>query len=114
MLTFLFKRCLNEEEIPTKWRNSNISTVHTRGRRIYSRVLRSLIEEDIKDKQPEEQAGFLTGKTTTDNNIETHTAFIALEKAYDSIPVSKLWQAMQKLDIRPSLVRAVQHYYKPN
>jgi len=69
--------------------------------RLYGKILRDFIEGENKDE--EEQSGFRTGRSCTDNifcmeqviekrnatNQETHLLFVDLTKAYDSIPLSK-------------------------
>lgn len=73
MLRKLFERCLTGEKIPEEWRQSYITCIHKKGTktdpknykgiavipiagRMYSRILKNLIEEDIVNKQAEEQA----------------------------------------------------------
>lgn len=89
MLRKLFERCLNGEKPPEKWRTSYISTIHKKEAksdpenykgnaviptigRVYSRISKNLIEEKIKDKQLEEQAGFRAGRSTMDNGQLLH------------------------------------------
>lgn len=145
MLKNLYERCLNGEDIPTEWGTSHIIPIHKKGAkddpknfrgiaviptiaRIYSRILRNLIEEEIVNKQPEEQAGFRAGRSTTDNiftlkiacekrvqrNRETHIAMIDLEKAYDSVPLSELWGSLTQLKISDTLINATRKYYTKN
>jgi hypothetical protein len=72
--------------------------------RLYSKILRDLIEEDNKDE--EKQSGFRTGRSCTDifckkqviekrnaTNQETHLLFVDLTKAYDSTPISKFMES---------------------
>jgi hypothetical protein len=67
--------------------------------RLYGKIHRDLIEEENKNE--EEQSGFRTGRSCTDNtfcmkqvienrnttNQETHLLFVDLTKANDSIPI---------------------------
>ena len=75
--------------------------------RLYGKILRDLIEEENKDE--EEQMDFEQQRSCTDNifclkqvtekknatNQETHLLFVDLTKAYDTIPVSKLWESWE-------------------
>jgi len=86
-------------------------------------MLRDLIEEENKDEQ--EQRGFRTGRSCTDNilcmkqviekrnvtNQETHLLFVDLTKAYDSIPILKMWEVLGELNINNTLVTALQNLY---
>jgi hypothetical protein len=84
MLTWVINRCLNGEEVPQQWKVAFISLIHTKGSkedcsnsrgilvtsvmsRLYGKIHRDLIEEENKDE--EEQSGFQTGRSCTDNII---------------------------------------------
>ena len=86
----------------SNYRGISVTSVMSR---LYGKIPRDLIEEENKD---EEQSGFRTGRSCTDNifcmkqviekrnatNQETHLLFVDLIKAYDSIPISKLWEVL--------------------
>ena len=131
----MFERGLNGEAIPEEWLTSYITPLHKKGPkdntknyrgiavissigRIYSRVLKILLEKEMS--QAEEQAGFRARRSTVDNlftlkillekrvqrDRETHIALIDLEKAYDSVPISALWRAMEDARISKTLINA--------
>ena len=116
MLAWVINRCLKGEETPQQWKVAYMSSIHKKGSkkdcsnyraisvtsvmsRLYGKILRDLIEEENEN---EEQSGFRTGRSCTDNifcmkqviekrnatNQETHLLFVDLTKAYDSIPIS--------------------------
>lgn len=94
--------------------------------RLYGRILRNLIEDDFRQNEEEEQSGFRAGRSCTDNvfclkqiiekraakNIETHITFVDLQKAYDTVPIRKLWETLEKSSINYTLICAVQELYK--
>jgi hypothetical protein len=69
----------------------------------------------------EEQAGFRAGRSCIDNifcitqmiekkkatNRQLHLLFIDLKKAYDSIPLNKVWETVGRLAINTSLIEAI-------
>ena len=73
--------------------------------RLFGRIARGLTETENSDKEEEEQAGFRAGRSCNDNTFvlkqliqkqlsvgkEVHSLFIELKKAYDNIPLIKLW-----------------------
>ena len=89
--------------------------------RLYGKILRDLIEEENKDE--EEQSGFRTGRSCTDNifcvkqviekrnatNQETHLLFVDLTKTYDSIPILRLWEVLGELNINNTLIKVLQN-----
>jgi len=91
--------------------------------RLYGKILRDLTEEENKDE--EEQSGFRTGRTCTDNifcmkqviekrnatNQETHVLFVDLTKVYDSILILKLWEVLGESNINNTLIKALQNLY---
>jgi len=91
--------------------------------RLYVKILRDLIEEENKDE--EEQSGFRTGRSCTDNifcmkqviekrnatNQETHLLFVDLTKAYGSIPISKLWEVLGESNFNNTLIKALKNLY---
>ena len=44
-------------------------------------------------------------------NQETHLLFVDLTKAYDSIPISKLWEVLGESNINNTLIKALQNLY---
>jgi len=81
MLTWVINRCLNGKEAPQQWKVAYISSIHKKGSkkdcanysgisvtsvmsRLYGKILGDLTEEENKY---EEQSGFQTGRSCTDN-----------------------------------------------
>jgi len=91
--------------------------------RLYGKILRNLIEEENKDE--EEQSGFQTGRSCSDNifcmkqviekrnatNQETHLLFVDLTKAYDSVPISKVWEVLGESNIKNTLIKTPKNLY---
>jgi hypothetical protein len=44
-------------------------------------------------------------------NQETHLLFVDMTKAYDSIPISKLWEVLGESNINNNLIKALQNPY---
>jgi len=44
-------------------------------------------------------------------NQETHLLFVDLTKAYDSIPILKLWEVLGESNINNTLIKALQNLY---
>jgi hypothetical protein len=42
----------------------------------------------------------------------THLVFIDLSKAYDSVPVRKLWEVLEGSPISISVIKAIKHLYE--
>jgi hypothetical protein len=74
----------------------------------------------------EEQSGFPAGRSCIDNiscltqmigkkgatNRDSHLLFIDLTKAYDSVPLNKLWETLDKSTINARLIEAIKSLYK--
>jgi hypothetical protein len=41
---------------------------------------------------------------------ETHLVFVDLKKAYDSIPINKIWEALENSGICTQIIQAVKIY----
>lgn len=145
MLKHMFSRCMNGENPPQEWRTSYLTPIHKKGSRdnetnyrgiavigsigrLYSKIIRNKIEEEIKGKIGEEQCGFTAGRSVIDNIFtlkqliekrtrrgrEVHLGFIDLQKAYDNVPVARVWEEMDGLQISENLIGATQNLYKNN
>lgn len=93
--------------------------------RIYVRILKNKIEHEYSAMEAEEQAGFRAGRSTIDHlfvltqivekkiayNQEVHLLFVDLKKAYDSIPLVKLWEALQHTNINAETIKAIKSLY---
>ena len=104
-----------------------ISVIATMGR-LYGKILQNKLEENIRGKIGEEQAGFTAGKSCVDHiytlqqliekkttkNREVHLTFVDLRKAYDTVPRNKLYTALNKLKIPIRLKNAIKNLYKNN
>ena len=94
--------------------------------RLFGRILRDLIENEYSDKEAEEQAEFRAGRSCNDNTFvikqliekqlsvgkEVHLLFIDLKKAYDNIPLIKLWKALEDTRISYTLIKTVKELYR--
>ena len=74
----------------------------------------------------EEQSGFGAGRSCVDNifcitqiiekkkttNMELNLIFIDLTNAYDSVPLNKLWETLDKSTINTGLIEAIKSLYK--
>ncbi|XP_046662938.1 uncharacterized protein LOC124355828 [Homalodisca vitripennis] len=140
-LVTLFQKCLDGEEIPKEWKIAHISSLYKKGDkkncenyrglsvtastgRLYGRKLRDRIEQEITDKK--EQNGFRPRWSCIDNvfclkqmiektlahNAELHIAFIDLKKAYDSITIKRLWEALENSEINIKYINAVKNMYE--
>jgi hypothetical protein len=89
-------------------------------------LLAKLVESEYKNKEMEEQSGFRAGRSYIGNilcitqmiekkkatNRELHLVFIDLTKAYDSVPLNKLWEPLDKSTINTRLIEAIKSLYK--
>lgn len=101
-------------------------TVNCSFYRLYGKILTSLITTDYHIYQTEEQAGFRAGRSTVDNIFcltqimekimatgrELHMVFVDLTKAYDTVPIKKLFDVLESSPINITLVKAVKNLYK--
>ena len=116
-LAKLYTKCLSERRIPTEWKNAKMMMIILKKgdnkkdiknyrwlcllSNIYNvlmEVLTKGLEKTLDENQPQEQAGFTSGYSTTDNihvvnqlkeenrecNIPLCIAFVYYEKAFDS------------------------------
>ena len=140
LLAYVFNRFLKDDELPPEWKNAYISNLHKKGdrkkpsnyrglsvtnslSRLYGRIIKNRLEKEAESV--EEQSGFCAGRSCIDNistlrqllekrmarNLETHLVFVDLQKAYDSVPLVKLWPAMIESGVSRILVRAVKALY---
>jgi hypothetical protein len=96
--------------------------------RLYTKILKNKLEEEIKDHIGDVQSRFRAGRSCVDNLFvlqqltekqatvgeETHLALIDLEKAYDSIPRNKLWEVLKRCNTDPKLVEVITEIYENN
>ena len=133
----IFNKCLlHGDDIPEDWNIAYISSIYKKGDkkacqnyrgisvtsamgRLYGRILKHRIETNIEDI--EEQSGFRAGRSCIDNifvlqqilekrkshNLSTHIIFVDLEKAYDTVPLKRLFETLTKFGLSNSYVRAV-------
>ena len=93
--------------------------------RLYGKLIRNIIEQEYGPYEIEEQTGFRTGRSCVDHifsltqinekkvatNRDVHLLFVDLTKAYDTIPVQKLWQVLEKSPINNTVITAVKQLY---
>jgi len=74
----------------------------------------------------EEQSGFRAGRSCIDNifcitrkieektatNSELHLLFIDLTKAYDTLPLNKIWETLDRSAVNTRLTEAIKSLYK--
>lgn len=140
-LTSIFNKCLRGEEVPSEWKMAFITSIFKKGDktvcsnyrgisvtasigRLYGRILKERIENQMTEM--EEQSGFRSGRSCIDNvfclkqltekliacGSEVHMIFIDLKKAYDSVPVNRLWEAMERNGVDKLHINLVKKLYE--
>ncbi|XP_060524437.1 uncharacterized protein LOC132700877 [Cylas formicarius] len=85
-----------------------------------------ILEREYTNSEAEEQAGFRAGGSVVDHlfcvtqliekmsafNKEIHLLFVDLKKAYDTIPLTKLWEALDKTNLSVNIIRSVKELYR--
>ena len=96
--------------------------------KLYERIVERRLRDKVESKLGKWQHGFRPGKSTIDLifamkmmceknwewNKEVYACFIDLEKAFDRVDRSKLWEVLRKpeYDIDPKLIRVIMSIYK--
>lgn len=111
---------------PRKCENYRGITVTSTFSRLYGRVLRDLVETEYELIEAEEQNGFRAGRSCMDNIFclkqlmekkistgrELHLLFIDLAKAYDNVPIQRLWKALENTNISTRVIKAIKELYR--
>ena len=141
ILAYIFNRCLfMHDKLPEDWKLGYLTPIYKKGPkndcanyrgitvlatmgRLYGRVIRKRLEKEITIG--EEQSGFTAGRSCTDNmfslkqivekrklkNLETHLIFIDLEKAFDAVPIHRLFSILDKLNVNRHYICAIKEMY---
>lgn len=90
--------------------------------RVYGELSKRRKGAEYTDIELEEQAGFRAGYhlfTVTQVLVkkiakyqEIHLLYIDFQKAYDSIPLEKLWETIQQTNFNANVNKAVKNLYK--
>lgn len=110
---------------PNNYRGLSINCTLTR---LFGKIIKKELYEAAGDKIGEDQSGFTRNRSCVDNlfiiqqliekrnsrDEETHLALVDLEKAYDSVPRLKLWQALHSLGLNPQLIKLLKELYNDN
>ncbi|XP_044751717.1 uncharacterized protein LOC123311711 [Coccinella septempunctata] len=93
--------------------------------RLYGKVLRNIVEEEYGPQEIEQQAVFRAGRSCIDHifslmqlnekkvatNREVHLLFVDLTKAYDSVPIQRLWGVLERSPIDNTILKAIKQLY---
>lgn len=93
--------------------------------KIYSRILDNRIRREVEHKLGEHQSGFRPGRSVQDHifslrqiiekiieyDKDLHVGFIDLTKAFDTIPRTHLWKAMDHFEVSKQLQQAIKSFY---
>jgi len=94
--------------------------------RLYGKIIKHFLEQEISQIETEEQAGFRVGRSTIDyifclkQLIEKkivvdqllYLLFVDLEKANDSVPLQNLLKALEHYNISNSIIRTIKRLYE--
>ena len=143
VLHMLFQKIWDQEEIPDDWSKSLIVKLPKKGdltacgnwrgitliptaAKVMGRVIITRIRDGINQQLRDEQAGYRSGRSTTEqifvlrNIIEQviewnsclYLCFVDFEKAFDSVHRETLWHLLKSYGIPTKLVNMVKAMYK--
>jgi hypothetical protein len=89
-------------------------------------MLAKLVESEYENMEVEEQLGFRAGRSCIDNNFyiiqiiekkkainrELNLLSIDLTRAYDNVPLDKIWETLDKSTINKRLIETIKSLYK--
>ena len=142
LLTTLFQRIDKVVRIPTEWQKSTLVPIYKqkgdiqqcsnyRGvklmshtKKLWERVVDCRVREEVTIS--EEQLGFMPGRSTTEaifalrqlyekyneKQRPLHSAFVDLEKAYDTVPHDLVWSCLRQKNCPQKYIRAIQVIYE--
>ena len=141
-LTQLFNRCLSEGRVPSSWKNASVVLIHKKSDttdiknyrpisllpvicKVFSHILLQRMLQALEQHQPQEQAGFRPGFSTTDHihvvsqlqekvkeyKIPLCFAFVDYEKAFDSIEFTPLFTALANQGVDPAYITILRDLY---
>ena len=141
-LTQLFNRCLSDRRVPSSWKNASVVLIHKKGDtadirnyrpisllpviyKVFSHILLQRMLQTLEQHQPQEQAGFRPGFSTTDHihvvsqlqekaneyKIPLCFAFVDYEKAFDSIEFTPLFTALANQGVDPAYITILKDLY---
>ena len=145
MLVRLFNQAWGKEKVPDDWKKGIIVKLPKKGDlsvcgnwrginllsvpgKIFCRVLLQRIRQGVDKRLREEQAGFRSGRSCTDQifvlrniveqslewNSSLYINFIDFEKAFDSIHHPSLWHIMNLYGLPPKVINIVKDMYANN
>ena len=96
------------------------------GDKIYAKIITQCLKTISETILLEEQNGFRVGRSCIDNvfiiketvdkrrkfNLETHMAFLDLEKAFERVNQNQLWQILNRRGIPYHLIEVIKSLYK--
>ena len=137
-ITELFNKCIKDENIPSIWKTAIVVPIHKKGSmhlpsnyrpvsltcilcKIYEKFIRTHILNFIKDKIISSQHGFVQGKSTLSNLLETidvineflcddnyaDILYLDFSKAFDSVSHYRLLIKMENLGISTNMLNIV-------
>jgi Reverse transcriptase (RNA-dependent DNA polymerase) len=139
----IFDQFLTDEKLPIDWLETNIILIFKKGKKdeiknyrpislishlykLFVKIILRRIENVLEENQPEEQTGFRSGYSTSDNlmvinqliekhkeyNKELFLAFIDYEKAFDSVESSYMYRALKSHKVPSKYIRIVRFIYE--
>ena len=140
-ITKLFNKCIKDENIPSIWKTAIVVPIHKKGPmnlpsnyrpvsltcilcKVYEKFIRTHILNFIKDKIISNQHGFVQGKSTLSNLLETidcineflsddnyaDILYLDFSKAFDSVSHYRLLIKMQNLGISTNMLNIVRDF----
>lgn len=140
-ITQLFNKCIKDENIPSIWKTAIVVPIHKKGSmhlpsnyrpvsltcilcKVYEKFIRTHILNFIKDRIISSQHGFVQGKSTLSNLLETidvlneflsndnyaDILYLDFSKAFDSVSHYRLLIKMEALGISTNMLNIVRDF----
>lgn len=142
-LTKVFNKILDEEKIPRQWEDAEIIILYKKGAneninnyrpisltsnisKIFSKIIKGRIYDQLDSKQDREQAGFRRKYSTMDHiftlnqliektkeyDLKLFLLFIDFQKAFDTVDNKYLWNEPKIQGVNSKIKRVLQKLYE--